>query len=229
MLQRGTHEFVRHRITCDGCQLRSSNVAIKISRHLFESTLNIELVLLIVNLDENKFTFAIECVLQTVERDDVRITEDCGDRWRLISHAILRRSSLESERFATNRLLLLPQTTQIHGHHVVIPVRETRYFVRLVPWQITQIVGSTRLRAPLLIVRQHQISIFVVTTLLLRAVQTVKRNTRTIQEKNYAIFCVDFQRSTFFVVPFFLVRYSKLRNNHYFGAPVVTQCIAPLL
>lgn len=61
--------------TCHGSELGRHHRAINVLRHLLESTLHVELVPQIVHPQQNEFTFAVERVLDTVERDKVRIAE----------------------------------------------------------------------------------------------------------------------------------------------------------
>lgn len=96
----------------------------------------------------------------------MRVAEDGSDTRCLICNAILRRSSLKSEGFATDRLFSLPATARVVSSDVVEPLREGWDLVGFIPWMVTDVVGSSRAGSPHLIVRQHQESVTIVTTLL---------------------------------------------------------------
>lgn len=166
------HDIItRHR-----CYLRRPDVAVHVARHLLVPRLYVQFVVKVVHPQENELALPVERVLDRVERDDVRIAEDGGNPRRLVADAVLRGSPLESESFAAHGLLVLPQTAKVHGRHVVVPLRQRRHFAALGPGQVTEVVATSRFRAPLLVVRQHEVAILVVAALLLRALETVTRN-----------------------------------------------------
>lgn len=62
-------------LTHNGRQLGSSHCAVDVGVCLFESRLDIELLLLGISMDQNEFAFPVECVLQVVECDEMRIAK----------------------------------------------------------------------------------------------------------------------------------------------------------
>lgn len=102
--------------------MRRHHLAVNVVRHLFESTLHVKFVLEIVHSQQNEFALTIEGIFDAVKRDEVRITEYRRHPWRLISDAILRRSSLESERLATDSLFFLPEAARVHRYYIMVPM-----------------------------------------------------------------------------------------------------------
>lgn len=103
-----------------------------------------------------------------------RISQKLTNVWTLISNAILSRSSFKTKRFAANSLFVLPHAARIEGNDVVEPLGQRRHLVCFVPRQYAQIMGTSGSRTPLLIVRQHQKTSFVVTALLFRSFHAAK-------------------------------------------------------
>jgi len=90
----------------------------------------------------------------------------------LVRNAVLRRSPFEPEGLAAGGLLRLPNAARVEGNHVVVPVRQSGHLVGLIPRQVAQVVRPVRPRAPLLVVRQHQVVVLVIAALLLGSLQT---------------------------------------------------------
>lgn len=57
-------------------QLRGRNVAVDVPRHLFESPLNVERQSGVIDARQDKLPHAVEGVVEIVESDDVRVSED---------------------------------------------------------------------------------------------------------------------------------------------------------
>lgn len=143
--------------------------SVEVSRNLLESSLNVDCVRSCTSTNQHELSHAIESVLQVVVRDDMWIAEDGSNARGLISNTILRRSSFESECLAADGLLSLPATARVVGANVVEPLRESRHFVCFIPRVMSDVVSSSRARAPHLVVRQHQKAVTIVAALLFRA------------------------------------------------------------
>jgi hypothetical protein len=64
--------------TCNWCQLCGSNLPMHIIRKLFKTALNIKSMSWSVDMQQNKLSLPIKCVLQVIKGDDMRVTKDSG-------------------------------------------------------------------------------------------------------------------------------------------------------